>query len=130
MIERCFDAARVNAYLNAPEMDFEGDLDASGLLADPRNVCLLHEGGGMLFAWRGPGVFDAHVFMFARGHEAIGLTRQMLDMMIADYGARHIWALIPQASRKVRWFARQCGMKSLGPMIAPDGAQELFEMRV
>lgn len=130
---RSFDAGQLNDLLNnpaiRPTLGGEGALDGSALLADRRNVCLIADGGGAMFAWRGPGVFEIHVFLFARGRAAIDLICAMLSRMAANYGARHIWALIPMASRNVRWCARQCGMKSLGPLTSPDGEQELFDMR-
>lgn len=133
MIRREFDPAPVNALLNhpaiRPTIGGDGGLDAADLIADRRNVCLMGDGGGMLFAWHGPGVFDAHVFMLARGRRAIALAVAMLGKMAAEHGALHIWALIPAVSRNVHWFARQCGMTSLGPITAPAGEQELFEMR-
>jgi hypothetical protein len=132
-VNRTFNAGELNDLLNdpaiRPTLGGEGVLDGSALLADRRNVCLTADGGGAMFAWRGPGVFEIHVFLFARGREAKRLICSMLAYMAAEYGARHIWALIPAVSRNVRWMARQCGMKSLGSMQSPDGEQELFEMR-
>lgn len=133
MIRRTFDANLVNGFLNhhsiRPTVGGEGFLDSSDLLADRRNVCLVSAGGGMLFRWSGPGVFDTHVFMAVRGRKALTLTKQMLAYMGSDFDARHLWAMIPAASRHVQWFARQCGMQALGPITAPDGEHQLFEMR-
>lgn len=133
MIRRTFDASLVNGFLNHPSIrptvGGEGFLDSTDLLADRRNVCLISAGGGMLFRWSGPGVFDTHVFMAVRGQKALRITRDMLACMGREFGAQHLWALIPKASRNVQWFARQCGMQSLGPITAPDGEHQLFEMR-
>jgi hypothetical protein len=43
------------------------------LLANPLNVCLIEGDSGTVFAWRGPGIFEAHVFYAVRGREALDL---------------------------------------------------------
>lgn len=133
MIERCFDAARVNELLNdpaiRPTVGGDGTLDAEALLSDRRNVCLMDEGGGAMFAWRGPGVYEGHSFFRVRGKAAISLGRGMLACMGINYGAALIWGLTPVGLKHVRWFNRKLGFASLGPMQAPEGWGELFVMR-
>lgn len=131
MIERCFDADRVNELLNdpavRPTIGGTGELDATALLSDRRNICLVDEGGGALFRWTGPGVFEGHSFFRVRGREAIRLGRQMLSAMgdTADL----VWGATPESLRHVRWFNRQIGFRSLGMIETPEGVCELFEMR-
>lgn len=126
---RTYDAGLVNTVLNdpaiRPALGGEGALDATALLADRRNVCLMTAEGGAMFAWRGPGVFEVHVFLTVKGRAAIDLICGMLAEMAKEYGMRHMWTLVPWESRNVRWFARACGMRSLGDSFG----QELFEMR-
>ncbi len=129
MIERVFSAETVNAILNAPEvrptLGGEGDLDAAVLLADQRNICLVSEDGGMMFAWRGPEVFEVHCFFLARGRQAIASAKEMLALMSGAL----LWAPAPEARKDVRWFARKVGFLSHGLMDTPDGRCELFVMR-
>lgn len=131
MIERTHCPLQVNALVNDPTIRpwvcGEGPLDMSLLLSDRRSVCLMHERGGMFFRWCGPGVFDCHIFLFAKGREALTLARAMIGTMAASYGARHLWALSPH--RHVTWFARQLGFSGLGKFWTPDGEQDLVEMR-
>lgn len=131
MISRCFEADQVNELINAPEVRStiggEGPLDATELLADARNICLMAQGGGALFRWTGPRVFEGHSFFRARGRDAISLGCELLAQMSEH--ADLIWGLTPAGLRHVRWFNRQIGMRSLGMMTTPEGEHELFEMR-
>lgn len=131
MIRRTFDTAEINELINHPDIrptvGGEGDLDAAALLADRRNICLVDEGGGAIFAWRGPGVFEGHSFFRVRGREAIRLGKQFLSA-VSD-AADLVWGLTPESLRHVRWFNRQVGFRSRGMMETPDGRCELFEMR-
>lgn len=131
MIRRTFDPAEVNALINdpliRPTVGGAGELDASTLLADRRNICLMADGGGALFRWTGPGVYEGHSFFRARGREAIRLGKQFLSAM--SDAADLVWGLTPAELRHVRWFNRQIGLRSLGMMETPEGEHELFEMR-
>lgn len=132
MIRRCLDAGTVNDLLNdpaiRPTIGGDGPLDAATLLADERNICLLDDGGGALFRWTGPRVFEGHSFFRARGREAISLGRALLAAMRDQ--ADLVWGLTPEELKHVRWFNRKLGFRSLGMMQTPDlGACELFEMR-
>lgn len=102
------------------------DADFTEFLADPMHVCLLDERGGALFAWRGPGTYEAHVFFKVRGREALTFGRELLDRMRAEHGAERFWALVPVESRKVLMFTRLMGWKSLGLRETRHGWNELF----
>ncbi len=123
---RTTDAALVNALLNdpliRPTIGGDGDLDATALLTDTRNVCLISEAGGMMFAWRGPKVFEVHIFYRARGQEAIAAANEML----CQFDDCMLWAPAPINRRDVRWFARKVGFVSHGLMDTPEGPCELF----
>lgn len=131
MISRCFDAETVNDLINdptiRPTIGGEGALDAAKLLDDVRNICLMADGGGALFRWSGPGVFEGHSFFRVRGREAISLGRAILAQM-QDH-ASLIYGLTPWELKNVRWFNRRIGFASLGEMTTPEGRHELFEMR-
>ena len=62
------------------ERDFPG-CDFTEVLANPLNVCLVHGDSGAIFAWRGPGIYEVHVFYAMRGREALSVSRIMLDIM-------------------------------------------------
>jgi hypothetical protein len=95
-------------------------------LADRMNVCLLDGSGGALFVWRGPGIYEVHVFLEQRGKDAFAVMREMFRTMRSEYGARLLWAAVPVISRHVIMFARLIGWKSQGFADLPQGRCELF----
>lgn len=129
MIRRTFDIVEVNELINDPEARKapSGPLDATTLLLDRRNICLMGEGGGAMFAWRGPRIFEGHTFFRARGAEAIELGTQIMGTIRAD--ADVVWGLTPEELRHVRWFNRKLGFVSEGIIETPEGRCELFVMR-
>lgn len=124
MIRRTADPEEVNRLV---QRDFEG-LDFGEFLAEPMHVCLLEEGSGALFAWRGPGTYEVHVFFAVRGGEALSLGHRMLDWMRRECGAQRFWALVPDSDRKVKMFTRLMGWRSLGARQTRNGPNELFAL--
>lgn len=133
MIRRTFDPAEVNVLLNEPDVRENlggfGPLDARDLLSDRRNICLVGDMGGAMFAWRGPGIFEGHSFFRCRGKSAILLGAWLLALLFEEHNARMVWGLTPEHLKHVRWFNRQVGFRSHGLMETPDGMCELFVMR-
>jgi hypothetical protein len=117
VIERTNDVERVN---------LAAGIDLSEFLAEPLNVCLIDGDSGALFAFRGPGIYEVHVFLKEHGKDAIDLIRAMLDLMREAYGARFFWTMVPEESREVRMFARLVGWKSHGLRETRHGPNELF----
>jgi hypothetical protein len=105
--------------------DFPG-ADVSELLEEPLNICLVDGENGAMFAWRGPGLYEIHLFFAERGRAALNLCRSMLDEMKRCHGAKSFWALIPAESRNVRMFARLMGFVSHGMVETKNGQNELF----
>jgi hypothetical protein len=96
-------------------------------LSDRMNVCLLHGDGGALFVWRGPGIYETHCFFEQRGAEVREISKEMLRIMKEDYGARLIWAAIPDDSRKVKIYVRWLGFRSVEKRdVTHIGPAELF----
>lgn len=122
MIHRTADAALVNELAAAQGQP--GDF--TELLAEPLHVCLLDGESGALFAWRGPGIYEVHVFFAVRGRGAIDLLGAMQAHMRERFGASLFWALIPIESRRVIMFVRLSGWKSHGPLESRLGWHELF----
>ena len=105
------------------------------LLQDPKNILLFDEGGGQLFQWRGPGVYEAHSFYIVRGKDALVLGREAIRRMFKEYGCREdlaSHACRKQAGTMVQspaWFqvSRHDG-DALRPGYG-SGVVELFEMK-
>lgn len=121
-MRRSTDVEQVNALLGR---DFPG-VDSTELLANPLNICLIEDGNGAVFAWRGPGIYEIHLFFTARGREALKLFDSMLGIVQSAWGGRFFWALVPMESRNVRMFARLAGFKSDGILETQHGPNELF----
>jgi hypothetical protein len=100
--------------------------DFTAFLSDRMNVALLCGEGGALFVWRGPGIFEVHVFFEQRGKEVLRLSREMLSIMRKEHGARLFWAAVPVESRHVIMFTRLMGWKSQGVAGLSHGYCELF----
>lgn len=108
----------------------EGFLDPSALLEDCNTVCLFDEGGGQLFQWRGPGIYEAHSFYLVRGRAALDRGAEAIRRMFADHGAEMVWRATPLSNRAARWFNRKLGFRSRGEIEVPHyGRCELFELR-
>jgi hypothetical protein len=116
------DAAAISGWI---ERDSSEAHDLTPLLNDPLNVVLLSGEGGAMFLWRGPGIYEVHVFFAERGREVIRVSRQMLEMMRSQ-GAKMFWAAVPIESRRVIMFTRLMGWKSNGVREFPHGYCEIF----
>jgi hypothetical protein len=121
-VRRTFDVELVNAMLgrDVPGVDF------TEALSNPLNVCIVEGESGAVFAWRGPGIYEIHLFFAVRGRDALRLFDSMLGIVRSAYGGRFFWALIPVASRNVRMFARLAGFKPDGILETQHGPNELF----
>jgi hypothetical protein len=56
---------------------------------------LIEGEGGALFVWRGPGIYEVHVFFEQRGKDVLALSHRMLDWMRVNQDAKRFWAAIP-----------------------------------
>ena len=102
------------------------DADFSEVLAWDRNVCLCVGEGGAIFVWRGPGIYEVHCFFEQRGKEVRDISNSILAMMARDYGAKLVWAAIPDESRKVKTYVRWLGFKSVDHAVFPHAPCEIF----
>lgn len=114
---------KVNGWI---ERDSGREVDFTEFLSNPMNACLIEGEGGALFVWRGPGIFEAHVFFEQRGREVLELSHRMLDYMRREFGAKLFWAAVPVESRHVIMFTRLMGWKSQGKANFPHGLCEIF----
>ncbi len=117
------DLDAVNGWV---ERDAQQGVDFSEFLASDLNVCLIEGEGGALFAWRGPGIYEVHVFFEQRGRQVLSLSHRMLDYMRASFGAWLFWAAVPVDARRVIMFTRLMGWKSQGQATFPHGPCEVF----
>ena len=126
MTARTFDVAAVNAVCNDPAVLPGlslglGEVDATALLADTRNVAFLGEHGGALFHRVAPDTYAAHDFFLlaGRGRWALAASREMLARMYDEHGARMIFAETPVENAGCRMFNRWLGFTSRGVSEVP-----------
>ena len=117
------DAERINDWV---WRDSGRRPDFTAFLNEPLNVCLVCGEGGALFVWRGPDIYEVHVFFEQRGRVVLNLSREMLEIMRVEFGARIFWAAVPVESRHVVMFTRLMGWKSQGFAMQPHGRCEIF----
>lgn len=118
-IWREFDAERLNEVVNHPSVhDWvsygrPGPLDTSPVVNDPRNVLLMGEHGGYLFAYVEDGVYDAHsqILPEGRGKWSLELARAALAWMFEDIGAKAILAHCPVDNVAVLALTKRLGFK-------------------
>jgi hypothetical protein len=90
------------------------------------NVCLIEgQRRGTVRVAR-PRHFEVHVFFEQRGKEVLRLSREMLEIMRSEHGAKLFWAAVPVESRRVIMFTRLMGWKSQGLADLSHGRCELF----
>lgn len=119
MIElvRSFDAADINPILNDPEIlpsiTVPGidHLDAAPLLADPRNVLLMAEGGGVLFCQLEPGVYEVHTnFQKAfRGRHAVRASLEAYRWMFTHTDCMVLHTRVPAFNKAAARFCKIVG---------------------
>lgn len=120
-VNREFSAERINSIVNHPEvrpwLGGTGALDLTPLVADPRNVLLMGEGGGVLFQWLEPGLYEAHTQFLpeARGAGSVQNVRDALRWMFTRTDAVEIVTKVPAPNKA-----------ALGLVRAIHG-QKLFE---
>lgn len=140
MIQRSFDAARLNEIVNHPSVrpgvggDPETILDLSEVIADDKNHILLGEHGGFCCTWSAPGTYEVHTFILpeGRGRYAYQVAKFGMAYMI-EQGADHLWTRVQHDARNVRRFTIAagfvpCGRQDLDLGIGPV-TYDLFQWR-
>jgi hypothetical protein len=102
------------------------EVDFLDFLANNLNICLLSGDGGALFVWRGPRVYEVHVFFEQRGREVLKVSHEMLQYMRDQFDAQLFWAAIPTESRHVIMFTRLMGWQFEGTVDTTNGPCELY----
>lgn len=118
MIRRSFDAAEINCILNDPSV-FEAiklpgmkpEIDVSGILKDPRNVLLMGEGGGIIFAQVEPGIYDVHTAFLEsyRGRNALKASLDAYRWMFCHTDCMVLQTKVPEFNKAAYRFCQIVG---------------------
>lgn len=102
---REFSAERLNHVANHPDVrpwvgGGSGALDLTPLVADQRNMLLMGQGGGVLFQFLDPGLYEAHTQFLpeARGKEAVLAVKDALRWMFTRSDAIEIVTKVPNGN--------------------------------
>jgi hypothetical protein len=98
-----------------------GRLDMTAAIANPANVCLMGEHGGVLFVQLGPGLYEAHtqVLPGGRGAWTLGMVRAALHWMFTRTDAMEILTKVPRGNLAARVLTRAIG--GVFEFTAPKG---------
>jgi RimJ/RimL family protein N-acetyltransferase len=141
VIQRSFDATRVNELVNHPSIrphiggDPEAELDLSAAVADRGNIFLLGEHGGFAFIWTAPHTYEVHTFILPEGRGQPALTLALLarSAMADLWEAEHLWTRVHPDAANVRAFTLKAGFKPAGSQTLDLGAgpvtYDLFNWR-
>lgn len=101
-------------------------IESADFLSDERNLVLADENGIAILAYREPGIYQAHLAFIPEGRGAVMLKscRKALDSLFTEYGAKIIYAKIPNQLKASKLACRWLGFTSLGP--DDTGLQETF----
>jgi streptogramin lyase len=121
MMQRCFDAARINTLVNDPSIrpfiggDGESALDLTAAVDDPQNVFLMGEHGGFAFTWSAPRTYEVHTFILptGRGPEALEMALTARGWM-EEHFADHLWTRVHPDAANVRKFTLKAGFVPAG----------------
>jgi hypothetical protein len=129
MIQRCFDAGRINDLVNDPSIrphiggDPDAPLDLTAAVNDRMNVFLLGEHGGFAFTWSAPRTYEVHTFILpeGRGPEALELALTARGWM-EEHFADHLWTRVHPDAANVRAFTLKAGFEPAGSHTIDLGA--------
>lgn len=116
IVRREFDPAPINAILNHPEVHPHivlpemGELDASGSIADPKNVFLVVDGGCMVFDWQEPGLYEIHTNFLPshRGKYAYDAIQEMFRWMFTRTDCMELLTRVPEVNKAAEAMTRRC----------------------
>lgn len=132
-LRREFNASEINAIINDPSVfpsvAIPGieTIDLRGLIADPRNVLLMADGGGVLFCQDEPGIYEVHTqFLPAfRGRHAIRASIEAYRWMFTHTDCMTLFTRVPSPNRAAAFAARvvgfECRFERSAVWPTPDG---------
>ena len=136
ILHRSFDAERVNAIVNHPEVrplaggDGKSWIDMTKAVGDPQNYTLLGPHGGFCFVWTAPDTYEVHAFILPEGR---GKAAYRLGMMCRNYmesiGTLQLWARVGHGMGHVRHLAVTCGFSRCGTLTLDGCVYELYQWR-
>lgn len=116
-LHRSFDAADINPILNHPSVfpfiSIPGleKIDATDLLANPSNVLLMANGGGIMFCQSEPGIYEVHTNFLPeyRGRNAIKVSQDAYKWMFDHTDCMVLQTRVPAFNKAADLFCKIVG---------------------
>lgn len=108
-------AARINKVVNDPSIfewvrgSHKGPLDLAPVIANPNNILLMGQHGGILFVQLQPGLYEAHtqVMPEGRGKWTLAMTKAALHWMFTRSDCFEVMSRCPQGNLAARALIRR-----------------------
>lgn len=113
------DATHLNMVANDPEVrphiGGEGQLDLSDVLADPRNVALQNEHGGVVFLKQEDGRYELHTMFLrsGRGRQILEFASTSFRYMFTATDCTEIVTRVPEPNKAADSAARRTGFRPI-----------------
>lgn len=128
-ISRTFDAARLNALANHPDIrptcggDGESFLDLTPFVNDRHNHAVIWDKGAFLFGWSAPATYEVHIMVLpeGRGRAAYAKAAAGIAYML-NLGMERLWARVAQDALGLRHYTRRAGFVRCGQHVLDIGA--------
>lgn len=140
MIERTYDADRINYLVNHPDIrpfvggDISKPIDLTSAIRDEANIFLNAEHGAFCCSWTAPQTYEVHTLILpcGRGKWAYLCARAGRDEMVRR-GATHLWTRVHPEAANVRFFTLRAGFRPAGKHTIDLGAgpveYDIFDWR-
>jgi hypothetical protein len=117
LVRRSFDASEINPILNDPSVwsmiSIPGldHVDVTEIVADPRNVLLMADGGGIIFAQFEPGIYEVHTNFIEgkRGRNAIRASLAAYRWMFMHTDCMTLLTRVPEFNKAAERFCQIVG---------------------
>jgi hypothetical protein len=131
MIERSFDASKLNTILNHPEVfrwvaspQIE-EFDFTDVVSDHHNIVLLNEHGGFICVPRGGGRYEVHTQFLPNGRKgALRAAREATQYMFGFTDCTELSTYVPEGNKGAKRLTEMMGFSHTGregSWTYPDG---------
>jgi hypothetical protein len=130
MIRETRDPAVINHFAAHPDIAHHigGPLDFTDAIRETA-VFLFGVHGGLIYEWRGPATWEAHVMITeaGRGWWGFEAVKRSIEIM-AEKGADRLWARVKPEDRHIAMLALKTGFRDAGTMTLSDPEPTLYRI--